>query len=345
MKKIQLSIPEPCHENWQGMTPNEQGRFCGSCQKTVVDFTNMSDSQIISFFKEPKASVCGRLHPDQIERDIVQPKKRLPWVWHFFTIALPAFLWSLKSSAQTVKMGRVAPITTCAPALKGDTMIAHKKELPTFNQMLQNKMGEVAIVRRDTTEISGQITDETGNPISYASVFIKGSKQGILADQQGKFLLKSKELQGRTLLFSAVGFQSLEIVITGTDVINVKLKTLGDSEQLGGVIIITRVSKPSKPISFIKNIIDTAFSRFSIYPNPAAAHSTLTINTQKLERGSYVISLINSGGEIVYNEQKKIEAKEQELTIPLHAVAAGTYYVSLFNTRTAKSYSEKLVVQ
>jgi hypothetical protein len=103
-KKIQLQIAEPCHENWDAMTPVEQGKFCGSCQKQVMDFTEMSDRQIAEFFKKPSTgSVCGRFMNDQLERDIEIPKKRIPWVKYFFTIALPAFFIS-KASAQ--KMGK-----------------------------------------------------------------------------------------------------------------------------------------------------------------------------------------------------------------------------------------------
>jgi len=50
LKNIQLSIPKPCHENWDAMSPVEKGRFCGSCQKQVVDFSNMNDWQIAEFF-------------------------------------------------------------------------------------------------------------------------------------------------------------------------------------------------------------------------------------------------------------------------------------------------------
>jgi hypothetical protein len=345
MQKIQLSIPTPCHEDWQQMTPSEQGRFCGACQKTVVDFTNMSDNQIIAYFKEPRASVCGRLHPDQINRDITQPKKRLPWVRHFFTITLPAFLWSLKSSGQTTRIGRVAPVLNAVPSVKGDTIIASGNCWQGMNRALENEMGDVAIVRNSATKISGQVTDESGNPIAHASIAIKGARQGVMADQKGFFLLSAKELQGSKIEISAIGFYSEEITINDTSFLNVKLKTWADSGQLGGVIVVTKVRKKSEPISLIKSIIDTAFSRFSIFPNPISPNATLTLNTQKLETGTYIVSLINSGGEVVYNEQKKIEVKAQRLTLPLPSIAAGTYYVSLFNTKTAKSYSEKLVVQ
>jgi len=51
-KHLNLSIPEPCHEDWQEMTPNQQGKFCGACAKTVVDFTKKSVKEIQSFFIE-----------------------------------------------------------------------------------------------------------------------------------------------------------------------------------------------------------------------------------------------------------------------------------------------------
>ena len=93
-KKLQLSIPTPCHEDWDDMTPVQQarpddpfgrGKFCGSCQKQVVDFSNMSDRQVAEFFKKPSTgSVCGRFMTDQLDRSIEIPKKRIPWLKYFF---------------------------------------------------------------------------------------------------------------------------------------------------------------------------------------------------------------------------------------------------------------------
>src|SRR5690349_7497340 len=100
-KQLQLTIPEPCHEGWENITPSEKGRFCDSCQKQVVDFSEMSDRQIAEFFKKPSTgSVCGRFMTDQLEREIEIPCKRIPWIRYFFQFALPAFLLSIKASAQ-----------------------------------------------------------------------------------------------------------------------------------------------------------------------------------------------------------------------------------------------------
>jgi hypothetical protein len=83
------------------MTPLEKGRFCGSCQKQVVDFSNMSDREIAMFFKKPSTgSVCGRFMGDQLDRDIEIPGKRIPWVKYFFQFLLPGFLISCRVQAQ-----------------------------------------------------------------------------------------------------------------------------------------------------------------------------------------------------------------------------------------------------
>ena len=91
MKKLNLSIPTPCHENWDQMSQAEKGKFCGACQKTVVDFTTMSDRQLVDFFKKPKENVCGRFNDDQLDREILMPRKRIPWFKYFFSIHLASF--------------------------------------------------------------------------------------------------------------------------------------------------------------------------------------------------------------------------------------------------------------
>jgi hypothetical protein len=54
-----ISIPEPCRQSWQQMSENTEGRHCNHCCKTVVDFTKMSDGEIIKYLSA-KTNVCGR---------------------------------------------------------------------------------------------------------------------------------------------------------------------------------------------------------------------------------------------------------------------------------------------
>lgn len=64
---MDISIKTPCHENWNEMTPNEQGAFCGKCVKTVVDFSNRSIEEIKAFFTtREEEKVCGRFEERQL---------------------------------------------------------------------------------------------------------------------------------------------------------------------------------------------------------------------------------------------------------------------------------------
>ena len=47
-RSLTLTIPEPCHESWATMTPAAQGRHCAACAKTVVDFSRMTDAQVVA---------------------------------------------------------------------------------------------------------------------------------------------------------------------------------------------------------------------------------------------------------------------------------------------------------
>lgn len=71
MKTTKPRVPQPCHASWDAMAPNQGGRFCGACQKTVIDFTAMTDQEILSHLASSRASVCGRFRNEQLE---VAPK-------------------------------------------------------------------------------------------------------------------------------------------------------------------------------------------------------------------------------------------------------------------------------
>lgn len=65
-----IDIPKPCHENWNTMTPDDKGRFCAQCSKTVIDFTRMSDHQIVRLLENSDSKICGHVTTDQLNRTI-----------------------------------------------------------------------------------------------------------------------------------------------------------------------------------------------------------------------------------------------------------------------------------
>jgi len=98
MKHItQITQPQPCHESWNSMSPVENGRFCSSCSKAVVDFTSMTNQQIIDHLAASTGNLCGRISASQFNEVNNQLAKPLPtnagiWKRLVFTVTMLASL-------------------------------------------------------------------------------------------------------------------------------------------------------------------------------------------------------------------------------------------------------------
>ena len=88
-------------------------------------------------------------------------------------------------------------------------------------------------VSAQENQVSGVVTDGSNSPLAGASVLVKGSQNGVSADNDGKFTINAKA--GDVLLISFVGFETQSIVVTRGSV-NVSLVTSG--ETLQDVVII-----------------------------------------------------------------------------------------------------------
>jgi hypothetical protein len=55
------------------MDATERGAFCHSCQTEVIDFSAMTDREVIEYLEKHKAG-CGRFRKDQLETKLVIPK-------------------------------------------------------------------------------------------------------------------------------------------------------------------------------------------------------------------------------------------------------------------------------
>ena len=62
-----IQIPKPCYEPWDKMTPENNGRHCSQCRKTVIDFTNWPQEDILQYIqKQDIPDVCGRFKENQL---------------------------------------------------------------------------------------------------------------------------------------------------------------------------------------------------------------------------------------------------------------------------------------
>ena len=70
-QQVIIRVPEPCHEDWNKMDPDEKGRFCASCATSVVDFSKMSDDELKYFLIEHKGKkTCGHFKRTQLNKPI-----------------------------------------------------------------------------------------------------------------------------------------------------------------------------------------------------------------------------------------------------------------------------------
>jgi hypothetical protein len=72
-----ITIPKPCHENWDKMTPDEKGKFCSVCNKTVTDFSSHTKEQVIASLEKTGYDVCGRFPSAYISRVVSYEKTRV----------------------------------------------------------------------------------------------------------------------------------------------------------------------------------------------------------------------------------------------------------------------------
>jgi hypothetical protein len=330
MKKIQLSIPEPCHEDWSKMTQEEKGRFCNSCKKTVIDFTGMSDRELIAFFKKPSGSLCGRFNREQLGRDIVIPRKRIPWVKYFFQFTWPAFAILLKSCGWKDKtVGKLSMNTEDIRNASGNNLY----EIATVGVLLT----EISMV--DTTALQEKIDSipmKGDLEITESVEKIEAIGMPLMEDQQ--YVDPGCEPSAGLVIETdtpVVSPHEMDTVFVTSDYANTMRRTIAGGISVKTARITVQEVKEDKLVE------PEVF--FEIYPNPISKGTLLTINLQ-VEKGEYMLALINGGGQTVQREKIIVAYKKQAVSFKLNEVAAGNYFMQLFDAKSGKSFTRKLVV-
>lgn len=202
---MKISIPSPCHENWDGMTPNKKGRFCNSCQKTVLDFTNSSDREIASVLKNSK-NACGRFRTAQLDRELVIPKEKSS-LWVAASAAVISFvtIGNNDVSAQT-------PTNTEQHISETDEIIGDTIALAPINRIVKG------------------IVSENGNPIHNATVINKSNNKTAITDPDGIFRIEANI--GDTLSVSYIGLTTKEVIVNSHDNTNIVM----EMESIGLII-------------------------------------------------------------------------------------------------------------
>src|SRR5258706_1124711 len=168
-KPIQLHIPEPCHAHWNEMAKTDKGRFCLSCQKQVVDFSIMSDQEILTYISKSKGNLCGHFYPDQLNRNIsVKQAGKLGWFRYFIHVMIPAMIITNRAAAQET--------------IRGEAVVCVS---PSSNKSVGKLVVNDEIKKQYL--LKGKVIDDLGQPVLYATVMIKGTRHGTATDTSGNF--------------------------------------------------------------------------------------------------------------------------------------------------------------
>jgi len=336
------------------MTTAEQGRFCSACQKQVVDFSTMTDTEVIHHLQHATASICARAGNDQLNRDI-QPvsaqKSSVTKYWFALLAGISLFL--SKADAQSNKPKH--PKRT--PLVRPD----QRKRLP--GEII---MGAIATVRPagDEWTLTGAVVDEKGQPVPFASVRLGSGAVGMSTDSTGRFEIELKSRpDSLKVKVSSVGFEQRDLVVypeqnellemgsirLQSQVMQNVTVTAPDqnkmvSVRLGGAGAVVRITRYDKIATGFKDWI--GISEVKVLPNPVARNSSFNVRLAPKKLGVYTIQVTDMNGRIITGKQVNIALQGQlESFSPGQFESSGLYVISLISHEDGKVYSNRLVVQ
>ncbi len=159
-RPIQISIPKPCSQPWEYMTPCERGRFCSKCQTPVIDLTEWTDDEVRSFFASHRGHVCVQARLSQLEQPYRiphQPHSRL----YVLTITLGLTLIFNYGDAQAQNR----PPQSTLPAT----------EIKAYKKHWDDTLQRTGTITKDDIKVMG--TYEVSDPVNLAPTLYQ-SKRG-----------------------------------------------------------------------------------------------------------------------------------------------------------------------
>ena len=204
-KNIIISIKEPCNEDWNKMTTNKSGKFCDLCNENVIDFTDLSDKEIVRIIKRNNGKLCGRFNTEQLDRPLainsIENK-------HSFFAKVAATLLLFTVTKETTGQSE-KPI--------------HES---TFSADKQLKSNANVSDRHNPIELTGSVIDaSTNKPIANARIKIvnpvfPGSSIVYKTDEDGNFsipIADSTEKRTISVFIAAADYQETTIKISYED--------------------------------------------------------------------------------------------------------------------------------
>ena len=233
-KRYLLSIDKPCKKEWTSMSQSDDGRFCAHCSKSVVDFTQLTDTQVVRILEQNSGKLCGRLTEDQLNRtiQIYHPKSTS----RLYKILAGIFLFGISKNSLALNLKNFDKATFSIVDNKLTNTHLSKNNSDLAKDSLKNV-------------VQGLVIDsETNMPLAFASVFIKDKKIGTNTDMYGKFTLvipDSLLTRKMYLHIRFIGYEPITVLINKKDlpISNHTFLVKVQRELLGEVIIVSKKKK------------------------------------------------------------------------------------------------------
>jgi outer membrane protein OmpA-like peptidoglycan-associated protein len=173
---LNINIPKPCNQNWDAMAQVDDGKHCTQCNNLVYDFSQMTDNEVLEFFKQKPTTHCGRFHNSQLNSAIVPvAKRRKLFLTKFNKVAAAFFtVLSFKNIQANAAIKNTNPVTVLDANFKSKSFTATGKIV-----------------------VSGTIKGFDGQALEKATVMFD-SIQVATTDAEGKFSFELDEVAAVT---------------------------------------------------------------------------------------------------------------------------------------------------
>ncbi len=307
-----ITIPEPCHEDWTAMTADKKGKFCSSCSKSVVDFSNKSDTEIKTILIEHKdQKVCGHFKKSQINRPL----------------NISINFNELPKNMSTTKVFAIALFFVFGTMLFSCTNFKGQKidTIEVVNSNDQNyTLGEMAMVESKTLpEDTTQSTNIKGETICSPESFVNG---GIMYQEVPLVLdtpiVNTLVVEDDNTMKGAICVIShpLDKIYTIDSALTKKINTDFDTSNI--------ISKQNDLL---------------IYPNPSKGEFTISYNV--LKPTDVRIDIFDQNGALLKTVVNIANQHQGNYQIPVNMeeYVNGIYFVSMLNN--SKKTTSKVIVE
>ena len=335
------------------MTPVERGRHCEQCCKTVVDFSGMTDEEVIRFFKKragkgegrgemgggdairgsganAASGVCGRFVSHQLRRELVPAPvqrngvKGWPWV-----VAGAMLVAQGPDGGRRHKgLGKTEVTQTSGIVLVEDSLQRpDTANGPFMGTVMSEPTKKVRIVWDTTVTMKGDIV--VGTPQEIVSPDTAGllpDRETLPADTVTAYVPdKSTGYTGKVDIRADTTITSLLDTVSG-------VKVVIDSVVSIFKDTLASVSAVFRPSEVVK-----------VFPNPVFRGGAMRMEWRG-SSGRYDVALVSAGGAVIQQRTMDVGGKGQvdEWALP-GGMAAGVYFLRVARPGEKVQTTEVLV--